>query len=459
MRFLGVGESNDLAAMYHGLAQRGHEVRVYVQDASCHDVFGGMLELTHDWRAELGWLRDGHQAGHADGVGGTAGAGIVLFESAGRGEEQDALRREGFQVIGGSALGDRLEADRAFGQQVLRDAGLHIAQSHSFDDYACAIEFLQRNPARYVLKFNGVNHERSRNYIGQMDAGTDLLAVLALYRDQAAQAAQGEPQSPRPAPDFVLMEYLHGIEVGVGAYFNGEAFLDTACIDFEHKRFFSGDLGELTGEMGTIVSYRGAQPLFRAALAPVAALLKSSGYCGYINVNLIANAQGLWPLEFTSRFGYPGFAICEALHTEPWEAIFLRMLRRDSLSLGTRDGFAAGVVLTVPPFPYRHGYAQLSKGAPICFLPDMSDADRAALHFAEVAQVGQQLVTSGATGYIGVATGTGATVDEASAEAYRVARKVIAPNLRYRNDIGERVSRACLAQLRQFGWWDASAPR
>ena len=35
MRFLGVGESNDLAAMYHGLASRGHEVRVYVEDPAC----------------------------------------------------------------------------------------------------------------------------------------------------------------------------------------------------------------------------------------------------------------------------------------------------------------------------------------------------------------------------------------------------------------------------------------
>ena len=223
-------------------------------------------------------------------------------------------------------------------------------------------------------------------------------------------------------------------------------------MDFEHKRFFAGDLGELTGEMGTIVSYRGGRRLFNATLAPLAGQLRDSGYCGYINVNLIANDDGLWPLEFTSRFGYPGFAICEALHTEPWEDIFARMLRRDSLALGTRQGFSAGVVLTVPPFPYRQGYAELSKGEPICFRPGTSAHDRASFHFAEVAMLGKHLVTSGASGYIGVATGTGTTVAAAAKAAYGVAQKVVAPNLRYRIDIGERVTRRDWSELHRLGW-------
>ena len=430
MRFLGVGESNDLGAMYHGLVQRGHEVRVFVEDEASRDVYGGMLEFTNDWRAELGWLRE------------AGGDGIALFESASRGAQQDALRQQGFQVIGGCALGDRLEADRQFGQQALRDIGLRTAKSHRFSGYDEAIAFLSASGGRFVLKFNGANSPRTRNYVGEMDDSADMLALLALYRDHPVDAG---------ATDFVLMEHLQGVEVGVGAYFNGRAFLQPACIDFEHKRFFAGDLGELTGEMGTIVSYRDSHRLFQAVLAPLAPLLACGGYCGYINVNLIANDAGLWPLEFTSRFGYPGFAICEALHLEPWERIFQRMLHGDDLVLPTRSGFACGVVLTVPPFPYRHGYQELSKGEPVWLRPDASDEDRAALFFAEVAQVRGQLVTSGCTGYVGVATGTGDTVEHACDQAYRRARQVVVPNLRYRTDIGERVRRHDLGRLRQLG--------
>jgi phosphoribosylamine--glycine ligase len=353
------------------------------------------------------------------------------------------LRRDGYQVIGGSSFGDRLEDDRAFGQETLRALGLSIAPSHHFTDFTTAIEFVRASQRRYVFKSNGADSLRTRNYVGEMEDGTDMIALLSLQRAQWVGYAK---------PDFVLMEHLTGVEVGVGAYFNGETFLKPVCLDWEHKHFFPGELGELTGEMGTIVTYRGAERIFDATLGLMAAQLRDSGYCGYINLNLIANAQGLWPLEFTSRFGYPGFAICEALHNETWDAIFRKMLNGSDLEIDTRAGFAAGVVLTVPPFPYPYGYEELSKGAPISFRHTMTDDDHAALHLAEVALVNSQLVTSGMTGYVGVATGAGNTVEEARDKAYSIAGKIVVPNLRYRTDIGECVIKHDLAQLKTLGY-------
>ena len=435
MRFLGIGECCDLGAMYIRLLEAGNEVKVYVENADYHDVYAGMLTFTPDWRSEVDWIR---QVGRE---------GIILFESATKGSIQDTLRQEGYQVIGGSAFGDMLEGNREYGQQIMQEMGMQIANTYKFTDYDTAITFIRKTKKRYVYKSNGADSERTRNYVGMTEDGSDLITLLSHYQN---------PTGNSLSVDFVLMDYITGIEIGVGAYFNGENFLQPACLDWEHKRFFSGNLGELTGEMGTIVTYSGAEIIFQRTLLQLENRLKESGYCGYINLNMIANAEGLWPLEFTSRFGYPGYSICGALQQDSWETLFRRLLKKSSLYIATHAGFAAGVVLNVPPFPYNFGYEVLSKGMPIMFQPSFTKSDQQYLHFNEVAKLDNNLVTSGVTGNVATAVGIGATIEEARQQVYDLAAKVILPNMRYRHDIGANLMAGDLQQLIDWGYMGES---
>jgi phosphoribosylamine--glycine ligase len=211
-------------------------------------------------------------------------------------------------------------------------------------------------------------------------------------------------------------------------------------------------LGELTGEMGTLVSYRSSERLFSLTLEKLAPALREHGYVGYINLNTIINEDGIWPLELTCRFGYPGFAILDALQPQGWASLFATLRDPYSTDLPTRDGFAVGVVLTVPPFPYRHGYAEISKGLPIQFQPPLDDREQRNVHLGEVALAHGQLVASGVTGYLMVVTGVGSHVPEAQANAYALARRVIVPNLRYRTDIGDAFTRDEAETLRRLGF-------
>jgi len=431
MRILGIGDFHSLGDMYWRLSQAGHEVRVYVAEPEAHGIFAGMNRRIDDWRDELPWIR----AAGADG--------LIVCETAGFGAYADALRSDGFRVIGGSAFGDRLENDRAFGQSVMRSAGMRTAQTHEFRDFQAGIDFLSAHPGRYVYKLSDGASASTRNYVGELDDGRDLLAVLGGER---ARATPGE------ATHFVLMQHLTGVEVGVGAYFNGDEFLTPACIDWEHKRFFPGDLGELTGEMGTVVSYRGSQWLFDATLGRIAPALRAAGHCGYLNINTIVNEEGIWPLEFTSRFGYPGFAICDALQTEGWADMLRRIADRSALTFPTHGGYAVGVVLTVPPFPYEFGYGQLSKGARIFFRDTMTSGDMEHLHYGEVEMSDGRLITSGSLGYVMVVTGTGETIHAAQDAAYARVRKIVIPNMRYRHDIGDRLRQHDWACLMQWGF-------
>ena len=432
MRFLGIGDELNLGDMYRRLGAEGHEVRVHATWDASAETLKGLLDRSADWKAELPWIREAGQDG------------IILFESAHAGDLQDELRRDGYNVIGGSAYGDRLEQDRSFGQQVMREAGMQTAAVHDFRSFDDAIAFVRGRPGRYVFKLNGSQFMSHRNHVGELEDGRDICALLA---------RQKELWTAAEAPDFVLMDHVTGVEVGVGAYFNGERFLQPACIDWEHKRFFDNDLGELTGEMGTLVSYRNAGPIFEATLAKMAPRLRDGGYVGYINLNTIVNAAGIWPLEFTCRFGYPGFAILQALHKEGWGDIFRRMIRRRGLRFATHPGFCVGVVLTLPPFPHRDRYEELSKGLPVLFRGEMSEADWNHIHFDEVELRDGQYLTSGFAGYLGIVTGRGGSVAAARQRAYNLARRVVVPNIRYRSDIGSRFLTRDRKLMQAWGFW------
>ena len=430
MRVLGIGSQLALGDLYLRLLARGHEVRAFVEDADAADILLGMVPRTLSWRDELAWVRSAPDAG------------LLLFEGTGWGETQDELRREGYHVIGSSALGDKLELDRAFGQETARAVGMQIADTFPFESFDEALAFVAQRPGRYVLKFDGDAFAKTRNYVGVLEQGEDMLAVLRMQRDKW-------PLEERPR--FVLMQFVRGVEVGVGGFFDGERFLSPVNLDWEHKSFFPNNLGELTGEMGTLVSYRGAERLFDATLGRMAPLLSASGYVGYINLNLIVNEQGAFPLEFTCRLGVPGFAILSALHMDPWDVLLQRLLDRRGGSFRTHDGFSVGVVLTVPPFPYPDGYERLSKGA-LVYLHQVSTEEHERLHYGELRPEGEQLVTAGSIGYVMVVTGRGASVQQARESAYALAKKVVVPNVRYRCDIGEAFDRTGRAELMRLGW-------
>jgi phosphoribosylamine--glycine ligase len=425
MRFLGIGDSCDLGALYLRLLGEGHEVKVHIANPLCHGTLAGMVPRVDDWKAERDWLK----------AAGTDG--IMLFENVAerRGALQDQLRRDGFQVIGGSAYGDRLENDRGYAQEVLRGIGLSICPVKTFSDRAEAIAFLRQKPGRYVLKFNAAYE----TYVGQLADGRDVLAFLT------GLPSQGEDES------FVLMDHVEGVEMGVGAYFDGEKFLKPACLDWEHKRFFPGDLGELTGEMGTIVTYERTARFHALTLGRMESLLRDGGYCGYINLNTIVNEQGVWPLEFTCRFGYPGYAILDSLQGTSWSALFRGMVTRSMKRFETHPGFSAGVVLSTPPFPYQRPEVDVPVGLPVICDAELAADERRHLHFGEVGMQNGQLVTSGAYGWTMVVTGIGTSIADAQAHANRLAGRITIPNVRYRLDIGSRLIAGDFARVEALG--------
>ena len=425
MRVLGVGETCDLGALYVALKAEGHEVRVSISHPMAQGTLAGLVERTADWRAELEWVRDG----------------VILFEavSEGLGALQDELRTQGFTVIGGSAFGDRLENDRAYAQEVLAGVGFPSGHVWRFEGVASALDFIPEQPGRYVVKFNDAEHASGDTFVGVLGDGRDLTAYLR------GRAAMGEADR-----SLILMAHIEGIEMGVGAYFNGERFMTPACLDWEHKRFFPGDLGELTGEMGTVVTYERSQRFFELTLKPIEDQFRAAGHLGWVNLNTIVNEAGVWPLEFSCWFGYPGYTILTPLQGE-WGDLLIGMVERRP-SIETRPGFCVGVLMTTPPFPYSREDIDEPIGLPV--MPGAAvDPDH--IHYGEVGlDATGQLVTSGLYGWTLVATGLGASIEAARRRANAQAGATTIANVRYRRDIGERLIQGDWDRLERLGLLD-----
>jgi phosphoribosylamine--glycine ligase len=315
---------------------------------------------------------------------------------------------------------------------------MHIANVREFETAEDAIRDLAAEPRRCVIK---LSDSAGETFVGTLPDGSDIIALLQVKGVAAGQR-------------FILMDHVSGVETGVGAFFNGERFLRPACLDWEHKRFFAGNMGELTGEMGTVATFTGSDRLFEATLAPLEELFREAGQVGWVNLNTIINDQGIWPLEFTCRFGYPGFAVLEPLQAIGWGDLFRRLCASESLDFPTHQGFSTCVVLTTPPMPLSRKEVNAPVGLPVI----LGNVDTRHVHLGEVGASGANLITAGLYGWTAVVTGTGATVAESKAAAYANAAQVTVPNLRYRLDIGDALINGELERLSAWGWLKSSPP-
>jgi len=391
------------------VAKEGHAVKYFIQNPEERELGDGFLEKTDDWEAELDW------------------ADVVVFDDVlGQGKMAEQLRKEGRKVIGGTEYTDRLEDERGFGQEELRKHGISIAPYREFDSLLKAIEFVRRNPDRYVLKPSGqAQSVKGLLFVGEERDGKDLVQVLEAYR----QAWE------KRLPAFQLQKRVVGVEVAVGAFFNGEEFLEPININFEHKKLFPGDLGPATGEMGTTMYWSSPNKIFNATLKKFRGTLADEGYVGYVDLNCIVNSRGVYPLEWTARFGYPAISIQQEGLITPIGQLLFDLACGKTFRFKARKGFQVGVRIVLPPFPFedRETFRVKSRDSIIYFTDEPQG-----VHLEDVKRVDGEWVITGTSGVALIVCGTGPTMKRAQKQAYRRISNILIPNMYYRKDIGDR---------------------
>ncbi|MBV9080135.1 MAG: phosphoribosylamine--glycine ligase [Elusimicrobia bacterium] len=410
-KFLFVSDIGCIGDLAHVVKNEGHLVRYYIHDKTEKNVSDGFVDKADKWEDYVDW------------------ADLIVFDDIGFGSTADKLRRDGKAVVGGTALSDRLELDRDWAQEQLKEAGVNTLPNWDFSSFDEAIKFVKQNSGRYVVKPNGkAQDEKVLSFVGQEEDGLDVVNMLERYK----KGWGGKIKS------FQLQKFVAGVEVAIGAFFNGTEFILPACINFEHKRMFNDEIGPTTGEMGTSMFWAGSNRFYNETLKRFEKRLAEIGFRGYFDLNCIVNSRGIYPLEITPRFGYPTINIQMEGVSSRWSDLLLALGNGQPFQLKTFKGYQVGVVIAVPPYPYddHDVFEKFSDDAAILF-----KKPPVGIHHCDIRLVDGDWRIAGSSGYVAVVTGSGPTMVDAQREAYGRVKNMILPNMFYRTDIGNRWAR------------------
>jgi len=400
------------------LVQEGHNVKLFIEDKDRRKNFEGLVEKTDDWKKELSWVGKN---------------GLIVFDSVGYGALQDDLRSKGYNVFGGSEKGELLEIDRKHGQEIFEQYGITVYPIESFSNYEDAERFLLSNDGPWVLKQNDQTTEKDLNYVGQLSDGQDVLQVLKSYTRIFP-------------PDILFPIYLQkridGIEIACCRFFNGNDWVGPIELSIEHKKFFPGDVGPNTGEMGTLTQYTKDEnnKLFQLTLAKMTDYLRSVNYRGVFDINSIVNEQGVFPLEATTRFGCPIVHLQTDFYHHKWGDYLMAVAKGENYKPKVKSGFGVVLFLVVPPFPYTKKLKEHSSEGVTIYLDKVTDEETDRIHFEEVSvrkvNGKNEYYISDSRGYVLYVTAIADTIEKARTKSLDLAQKIIIPKVMYRHDIG-----------------------
>lgn len=409
-KFLFVSTAAYITDIAWQVYKEGNDVKYYIEDKSCQDLGDGFVPKCLDWKKEVDW------------------ADVIVFDDTfGQGAKAQKLRSQGKLVVGGTPYTDKLEDDRTFGQDELKKAGVSTLPHNEFTNFDEGIAFVKKNPDEYVIKPSGKAQDtKELLFVGMEKDGSDVVRMLETYKRVLSKKIK----------IFQLQRKVAGVEVAVGAFFNGKSFVYPININFEHKKLFPGDVGPSTGEMGTSMFFSGPNRLFNNTLKKMEPQLAQEKYVGYIDLNCIVNGYGIYPLEFTARFGYPTINIQQEGMLTPIGEFFYWLAAGENPQLRARSGFQVGVCLVVPPFPYDdpRTFEMYSKEATVVFKKPATEG----IHIDELKKVNGEWVITGEQGYVVTVVGTGPTMKQAQQQAYFRVQNILIPNMYYRQDIGDR---------------------
>jgi phosphoribosylamine--glycine ligase len=400
-----------------------HEVVYYINPNECHYhlVGKGLVKRTSDFKPWLTWADMTVLAGNDK---------YLKVIDRFRAEHPEKV------IFGSNQVGASWELDRLVGMRVLESHGIKCPPTKLCHSYEEAVAYVKkRDDARLVSKPCG-DADKSLSYCSK--GPEDMLFMLSKWH-----------KAGKIKDAFVLQDFIPGVEFAVGGFVGRDGFAGGWEENFEHKKLMPGEIGTTTGEMGTVLMFTKFSKLANQVLKPLEDELVKIGFLGDIDVNCIIDEHGTpWPLEFTTRFGYPALQIQLALMDGDPVTWMYDLANKGTKPEFKQDTISLGIAMALAPFPYEPAPLEMVTDFPIYGVTSFNKMKIHPYHL----QKGRDTEWATAGQYALVVTGTSDTVTGAKENAMRTLKQLNIPgDVLYRNDIGDKLSKF-IPELQRHGY-------
>lgn len=361
---------------------------------------------------------------------------LSLFDLTGRASLADRSL-EVCPTLGDGSLNCKLEDDRAFGIELMEEAGIAVPPYERFSDIGSGMAFVKKTGKRYVYKPDGgQSKDAETTYVASDSA--DMVSYMS--RLSGADATG----------NFILQEFIKGTEVSVEGWFDGSEFwlLNSTL---EDKKFMNGNKGPNTGCSGNLVMLiKSTDRIYREGLEKIKPILQQLGYRGMIDLNTIVTEDKAYGLEWTPRFGYDASAtLCRMYAGDYGEMLGAIASGQQPDALWSAE-YGASVRLSIPPYPSEirghHDSGLICVGID----PDRDycyDLMTNSKHNAK----DMTLETAGITGLICCPITVSGDPVKVFEELYHIVDGIKIPNVQYRTDCDKSALKK-LKELKDQGW-------
>ncbi|TVQ52848.1 MAG: phosphoribosylamine--glycine ligase [Phycisphaerales bacterium] len=212
----------------------------------------------------------------------------------------DALQTDTRRVFGPNKEAARLEADKAFAKQIMRQVAIPTAEARVFTEVESARHYINAREGGCVVKASGLAAGKGAIVCDNQAEALDAIERMFVH-DEFGEAGR----------KVLIEEKLTGQEVSVLALVDGRTItmLDP-CQD--HKQVGEGDTGPNTGGMGAycptpVIDDATMAVVEREVMVPTVDALRREGieYRGVLYAGIMLTPGGPKVLEFNCRFGDP----------------------------------------------------------------------------------------------------------------------------------------------------------